>query len=690
MKRNNYSVKRSRKKITTQEKKSLKKQMKIENKNKIGLNQILKPIIFLLFAIIIELVNYSTLALKTGTKTIVFPKYIFFDFGFWFIICGLLLVSAKNWISNTIYCITIFSQSLLSAANATLYKGFGYFFTWDMLGLLSEANDSFDSSFMDFKSLFLYIGIFIVAVATPFLIDRFCKKKFEINKLAKPIFCLICFICCFAVGTGSFGLQISTLAKAENEQYTEIESDLYLYQNMHIREEAYKKFGTWGFYVKNLYDLMTPKSGNKEKNEILSTLKESAVEKNTSATLYDNNLIVIMMESLEWFAIDPYTTPNLWMLKTGETLTTETTVPDQAIVMSNYYANNKTNVSEDVALLGYMPNSNSFKVSGKDTIATAYSLPNLFKKLGYNANYFHNFQPTFYERNKTNINIGFENFYSLDDFESSDKGTEFFDWNLDSAFIEQMMDKVAPTEKKFMSFITTVSSHGTYLKENPRFSKFYAEYDKNLENIKEWFNTQEYTFPETKEYQDIFRIYKAAVMDTDEMIGKIFTHLKQNNMLDDTTIVLYADHNSYFHDLTYTIKNTDKNDLSSLSTQNIPLMIYSRTLSNSLQYKTNTNFCNSYDIYPTICSLFGLEYNSLFAQGYNIFSSEISNSMHYSYLTGYYSSTYYSKTMVDFVKYKTNNPITLEKFKENVCHFYKKQRMLEIIYRCGWKTSELK
>ena len=47
-----------------------------------------------------------------------------------------------------------------------------------------------------------------------------------------------------------------------------VESDLYLYQNMHIREEAFKRFGTCGFYVKNLYDLIAPKSENKDKAKI--------------------------------------------------------------------------------------------------------------------------------------------------------------------------------------------------------------------------------------------------------------------------------------------------------------------------------------------------------------------------------------------------------------------------------------
>ena len=37
----------------------------------------------------------------------------------------------------------------------------------------------------------------------------------------------------------------------------------------------------------------------------------------------------------------------------------------------------------------------------------------------------------------------------------------------------------------------------------------------------------------------------ATIMDTDKGIGYMLNHLEENNMLDDTLIVIYTDHHSY-------------------------------------------------------------------------------------------------------------------------------------------------
>ena len=451
---------------------------------------------------------------------------------------------------------------------------------------------------------------------------------------------------------------------------------------MHLREEAFKKFGTWGFYLKNIYDLTFSKFENKNKDAVLAELASSNVEINENATLYGDNLIVIMMESYEWFAIDPYNTPNLWKLKTGET-SHQSAVPGGAVVFDHYYANNKTNVSEDLTILGYMPNINTYKVKGTDNLATAYSLPNLFRQQGYTANYFHNWEETFYDRNTTNIYMGFEDIFSLEDFSSTNKSNTFGDFNLEHEFVDQMINKMAPTDKKFMSFYTTVSTHGVYTTTNDRFANFYQTYDNNLEAFVEWFEDSGYKYPSDEANQKILRQYKCAAMDTDIAVGKIFEHLAKNNMLDNTTMVLYADHNSYFHDLTYNIKDVDKMNYSIKETNCIPLMIYS----SKLEAETKSDFCNNYDLYPTICKLFGLGYNTIFAQGNDMFSDDIKNSLHVSYLTGYYSEKCWSKNMVDIVKYEGTTDADVEAFKKRVCEFYEKQKKLEAIYTCRWKNK---
>lgn len=673
-------MKKEKIKLTKEEKKALKKQEKLENHNKLSLNSIIKPIVFLILSIILEFVNFKILGLKkSGTDSVqLFPTYMFFNFAFWIMICGLMLWS-KNWFSNFLFYFCIFFQLVLCIANASLYADFGYLFSWDMFMLAMEAIDSFDISFIDVKSIIIYCIFLVFIIAIPILIDVFLKKKkITITKMSRPVFGLIAFLCCFFVAGGSYSIQLATLYNPKDKTYEAIASDKYLYDNMHIKEEAYKRFGTWGFYFKNAYDLTLKKLFSPNKNDIKNTVNSNVVAENPNALLHDDNLIVIMLESYEWFAIDPYNTPNLWKLKTGEDLSGTSSVPSKATVMSNYHSNNKTNVSEDVALLGFMPNINTLHIKGKDNLLTKYSLPNMFKREGYSSNFFHNWTEDFYDRNVTNINIGFEDMFSVEDFVSDNKSTTFNYFNLEQDFVKQFMNKLAPTDgSKFMNFYTTVATHGSYEVTNPRFSELYTEYDANLENFTTWFEENGYIYPTDSHYQDILRQYKTAAMDTDRMVGLLFEHLASHEgMLDNTTVILYADHNAYFHDLTYKVKGTEKLDYTAEKSYNVPLMIYSSKLGS----ETHDNFCNTYDIYPTIISLFGLEHSTSFTLGYNMLSEESKNSVHVSYLTGYYSDKFYSKNMCDFVSFGETTDDDLNLFKKNVCEFYKKQKLIEQIY----------
>ena len=681
----NYNVKEKKKKLTKEEKKQRKAELKLDNKDKICLNQIIKPIVYFVLCFALEMVNYFILNMQTasGARQLL-PTYIMFDIGIWLFVAGLIFISSKNWLSNTIFYFFIILQIVLCAVNATLHSDFGYFFTWDMIVLAIEAIDSFDISFVDLKTAIMYLALIVVFVSIPLIIDACAKrKKFLVRKVTKPIFMLIAFFVAFCLGTSFYGVQIATLKKSD-KKVAALESDLYLYQNMHMTEEALRKFGTWGFYTKNLYDLSLGRIFVAGKEDTIGKIKAEEVATNTDATMYGDNLIVIMMESYEWFAIDPYNTPNLWKLKTGELYTGKTSsVPSMGTVINSYHANNKTNVSEDVALLGYMPYINQFALTSEDAYSVAYSLPNLFKQEGYSTAFFHNFLPNFYDRTKVNIGMGFDEFYNVDDFQSSNKGWDFQDFNLEADFVEQMKDKIAPTDKKFMSFYTTVSSHGSYEVGNPRFAQYYSTYDANYQDFSIWMNNNGYNCPTDEYWNRVLRQYKCATMDTDAAIGVLFKHLTETGLINNTTVLVYSDHNAYYHGLTNKIKGTATDDLGNLTTHNVPMLFYSSKLGS----QKIDSFCNTYDIYPTICELFGLNYSKFFCQGYNIFSEEIKDSFYVSFLTGYYNSKCYSKNLKNISLYEGSTKADIETFKINYCKFYEKQRLIEKVYRAGWKVN---
>ena len=668
--KNQTKIQKNRKKS-----KLTKNQLKELRQKQIGLNQILKPIIFFVVSFILEIVSFALFKFKTPTgSTSILPKYILFDIGFWLIICALIICSSKNWISNIIFYLSMLFEVALLVANTTLRSGFGYLFTFDMFDLLYEMTASIDSSFLDFKIIIFAILGAATLIALPLITDKLCKnKKITINKVSKPIFCLLCFLITATVGMGSYAAQSALLKTASAQK--EISDDKYLYQNQQVVDQAYQKFGSCGFYFKNLINTIFPNNGvsKDEQAKILKQYNESL--KNSQTTDFKgDNLIVIMMESVEWFAIDPYNTPNLWALKTGKA---SDNITKQATVFSNYYSNNKTNVSENLCMLGYMPSVCNFNTNSNNLYSTKYSLPNLLKNEGYTTSFFHNWDANFYTRNTTNKNIGFDNLYTIDEFESPTKSIKFNYYNLESDFAEQFMTKIAPSDgKPFMSFYTTVSTHGLYNVSNPLFEKYSKTYDNNLEDMKKWMAIEDYHFPTDTNMQAIFKHYKSAVMDTDEMIGKLFKHLRDNSMLDKTTVVIYSDHYSFYHNLSNEIKGTNKSDYSSQESYVVPLMIYSEKLSSS----TIESFCSPYDLYPTLCEMYGLPYNTINAQGKNMLTSELSETVYFSHLTGYYSAKCYSKNMLYVHKYNKSNDNDTIQFKENVCKFLEKQRLLNIIY----------
>ena len=656
-----------------------KKKQILSEKNKLGLNQILKPALFLLISIILEIVSFSLFDFQTasGSKQVL-PQYIFFDIGVWLMVCGLILCSKKNWVSNLFFYIAIVIKVALFIVGVTLKGNFGYLFSFDKIRLIPEMMESMNTTFINYGLIAVAIIGAIFVIALPLIFDKLLGKlKIQLKRISNSIFCLLLFLITTTVGAGCFAAQSALLKTSSANK--EISDDKYLFQNVQINDLAYQKFGSCGFYLRNLANLIFPNNGvsKSEVNSTIETYDKSVAGKDVTASLYGDNLIMIMLESFEWFAIDPYNTPNLWALKTGEP---SEYVTEQGLAFTNYYSNNKTNVSEDVGIVGYMPNESTFNVKSDKTYATKFSLPNLFKAEGYTTSYFHNWKIHFYDRDKINKNLGFDNIYSLEDFSSDEKSTEFNFYNLEADFVEQFMTKLAPTTGKFMSFYTTVSSHGSYEVVNPKFEEHFKTYDKNLEKMKTWFSTQGYIYPEDETLQACLKEYKSAAMDTDVMVGKLFKHLEDTGLINNTAVLLYADHNAYYQNLSKNIKGTQNDGFSSQKAYTVPMMLYSKKIPSPREIKT---FCSTYDLYPTVGEMFGLPYNTINAQGKDILSSDISTTIYCSILTGFYNSKCHSKNMQYITKYEGATDEDVENFKKYACEHLNKQRTLNIVYKSG-------
>ncbi len=645
--------------------------MDITDERTVRLSKILKPFYYLFFAILLEMVSFLWLHLTvTGhmTRLQVFPTYFLFDLSIMLIAAGI-IYACPRFLANIFYYLFLGLQIVFNVVNATLYMVYGDLFTFDMIALGGEAADSLKAEFIDFKAVAINVALLVVIILVQVLIDHLVKKKVRFKKRSSKAISLAALFGFMLLGSGLFGLQVITLKDTKSGRV--IYSDEYLWDNAHLKIEGYKKFGTYGFYISGLSHTIKPysKLSDAQKQALLASVIDGQVAENPNAPLYGDNLIMVLMESFEWFAIDPYNTPTLYEMKT-----------QTGVAMTNFYARNKTNTGEDISIMGNMPNATSIvKLADSGSLGTGYSLPSMFREQGYTANFFHSFKKEFYEREKVNTAMGFEKVYDIADAELENKSMKFNMWNLDSDYITAMLDKFIPEGQKFMSYFTTVTTHGTYEVYNPKFDKYYTEYDKNLENYKAWLKENGYNYPTNKDDQAVLRQYKCAAMDTDRMVKVILDDLDKKGIKDNTTLVLFADHDCFYEDLAFKMKGTGKMDFSNTKSYNVPLLIYSSKLSPW----QNQFFCNTYDIYPTVCELFGLPYTTALTHGYSVFSSDIENSLMVSYLSGIFNDKIFSLNGVDLVKKGDVSESEIEKYRNLAVEFFEKQEAMEKLYAFG-------
>ncbi|MBE5746130.1 MAG: hypothetical protein E7359_02460 [Clostridiales bacterium] len=632
------------------------------------LNRLIYILIFAITTIILEIVTFYFLGFG------ILPNYFLFNVAFIFIMSGVIFLINGHKTKMAVIITTLVLQVILNCVNICYYDVLGDIFSFELLKLGTETVRAFSFNFINWYGVLSNIFVLILSI---FCLKTFTKKQIKSKiKPHRKLYSFALFLCTFIVfsctGLTTQLITQNNLATCSTEDAFYIaKSDEYLYNNFQFKQEAFKKFGTWGFYLKSLSNLIIKDNDltAEEKQALINELNENVVESNNNAVSKDNNLIIIMLESFDKFAIDPICTPTLYNLQ-------ENTSQN----FTNYYARNKTNVSENISLLGNTPKDIDLQTLSKNkNFKPTNSLAHKFTELGYTVNYFHSYDRTFYDRHVVNNRLGFENVYGLQNSGLGSNST-FGNAYLEEDYLKTCITELAPTDKKFFSFYTTFGTHGPYDIYNKRYAEFYDFYEENLTQIKYYFeNELGYTIPSNKVNYNKLKYYKCSAMDTDRMVKYLLEYLDDNNILDNTTIVFYADHNCYYDDINLITRyNTLEVDPNNSDIYNIPFMIYD----SKLGAKQNEMFCSTFDIYPTICELFGLSYNKLVTQGYNVYSDEITNSIFVSNLTGIFTNKLYSYNINDVIDFSGENLSDEEiyKFQLNAIKYFEKQEKIDIIY----------
>lgn len=300
----------------------------------------------------------------------------------------------------------------------------------------------------------------------------------------------------------------------------------------------------------------------------------------------DKNLIVITAEAFSPIAVNEALTPTLYKLV------------NQGFTFTNFYSPIyyvSTSDGEYVSLTSLLPKESvwSFYKSSKNYLPYVYG--NVFKNLGYETYAFHDGQYKYYDRNLSHPNMGYKYMACGNGLE---KLMNCKKWpQSDLEMINATFD-IYSNEEKFVAYYMSISGHLEY--------NFYGN---NMANKNK-------ALVADTEYSDKIKAYIACQIELDKALEELINKLKEKDILDDTVIVLSADH------YPYGLTNDDINSVTPLEDAKFDihknnLIIWSNTMKKNIKID---KIAESLDILPTILNLFGINYDSRLLIGKDILS----------------------------------------------------------------------
>ena len=329
--------------------------------------------------------------------------------------------------------------------------------------------------------------------------------------------------------------------------------------------------------------------------EYLNAL-EPAAENPYTGLFAGKNLILITAEAFALEVIDPERTPTLYRLA------------NQGIRFEDYYQpawGASTIGGEFSNLVGLAPTNGGMCMKELLQQDMFLTMGKQLQKLGYSSVAYHNHLKDFYDRNKTHVHLGYDQFLALYGGLEVEAVWPESDLEMMEVTVPQYIDK-----QPFSVYYMTVSGHCVYSQSANAMSR------------KNYHLVEDMDVPET------VKCYYAAQMELEFAMESLVGQLEAAGIADDTVIVLATDHYPYGLERSGTWKNTsdylrvlyDVEDYDQFIRDHSALIIWSGSIEG--QGLTVSDPVYSLDILPTLSNLFGLEYDSRLLPGRDVFSQE--------------------------------------------------------------------
>ena len=579
-----------------------------------------KGILFLTFVFLYLLIEYVTFAWVDFSFL---PQSFIIDLIFLMGMGLIGLLFRSNKLTIIYYTLILSWIMALFLINATMYSVYFELFTLQQLTLLGEATSVFSFEFLSISSIIIAAIIaFLYFLSITLLWRKFYRNSRQIPNYYRKTFMIL----------GGVAFSILLILSVGFTTIKRFNSTTYITT---FKRASLEEYGLLAYYWKE-FKVVTFSSftGNNSGEEEVLIPNDPSSPSEYFGLLEDANVITILVESLQPFAVSEVLTPNLYRMT------------QEGLYFPNNYSENKTNVSEIISIAGnyptfyFLPNSFDYDFS--------HSLPSILSKTyDYKTAYFHDNVGSFYGRDKLFMPLGFEELYFHDDLFPQEKiWTWNGDYTLDSVTIEKILDEMQFTEEPFYYYWATMSSHGPY-NYGPGNIELFTDLG-YFEAIDEAVVNGDWVNPlENGEEIDRLRLrhYEAAIMDFDRALGRLLEELENSGEIDNTILVFFGDHNIYYHDLHLKINDVDSSMYYDMELYQAFLAVYNPVLTDSFVEDNGTNeiekFVSPHNIVPTLYDLLGIGYNQNLMMGESVFLD--SSNVFYSHkLTGFFDNQLFS------------------------------------------------
>lgn len=311
------------------------------------------------------------------------------------------------------------------------------------------------------------------------------------------------------------------------------------------------------------------------------------------------NLIYLTAEGFSPYAVREDLTPTLYRLI------------HSGFVFENYYVplwQTSTSDGEYINCTALIPDGQfSMRKSGDNNMA--FTLPRFFEQDGVTSYAYHNNSLSYYDRNLTHPNLGYDfrgcKLGKLSEEEWGDKIFPMENPNAWPASDLEMMQGTIPqyiNNERFHVYYMTVSGHMYY-----NFTGNSMSY-KNREAV------------EGLEMSENARAYIACNIELDKALAYLLEQLEAAGKLENTVICLSADHYPYAMTEEQYEELAGKDLSQGMDMYRNNLILWNAGMEEEPVYVKKA--CGSMDIVPTLLNLFGFSYDSRMYAGRDIFSEE--------------------------------------------------------------------